>query len=86
VHTVQKEELASKRPLVPADVALPEKELEVLDTFRVAAQLGHQALGAYVISMASSPSDILAVVLLQKEAALQATAASGCASQPTRQS
>jgi Phosphoenolpyruvate carboxylase len=50
---VQKEELASKRPLVPVDVELPENEQEVLATFRVAAALGRQALGAYVISMAS---------------------------------
>lgn len=47
-----------------------------MDTFRTAMHLGPRALGAYVISMASSPSDILAVVLLQKTAA---TAISRCA-------
>lgn len=31
----------------------------------MAAKLGQEALGAYVISMASSPSDVLAVKLLQ---------------------
>ena len=76
---MQKEELASKRPLVPVDVELPENEQEVLATFRVAAALGRQALGAYVISMASQPSDMLAVVLLQKEARLQAASSGGCA-------
>jgi phosphoenolpyruvate carboxylase len=40
-----------------------------MDTFRTAMMLGPKVLGAYVISMASSPSDILTVVLLQKTAA-----------------
>ncbi|CAA2989817.1 phosphoenolpyruvate carboxylase 4, partial [Olea europaea subsp. europaea] len=43
---------------------------EVLDTFRVAATLGSDSLGAYVISMASNASDVLAVELLQKDARL----------------
>ncbi|KAG6712659.1 hypothetical protein I3842_05G113200 [Carya illinoinensis] len=43
---------------------------EVLDTFRVAAELGSDSLGAYVISMASNASDVLAVELLQKDARL----------------
>jgi len=47
---------------------------EVLDTFRMTAELGPRALGAYIISMASSPSDVLAVVLLQKEARVQIAA------------
>ena len=41
---------------------------EVLDTFRVIAELGPDALGAYVISMAKAPSDILAVEFLQHQA------------------
>lgn len=76
---VQKAELASKRPLVPIGCKFPDAEQECLETFRVAAELGRRNLGAYVISMASQPSDILAVVLLQKEAALQAGPRSGCA-------
>jgi phosphoenolpyruvate carboxylase len=75
---VQTKELASKRPLVPNDIKLPPMELEVLETFRVASGLGRNALGAYVISMASQPSDVLAVVLLQKEALLQAATGSKC--------
>ncbi|CAA6673107.1 unnamed protein product [Spirodela intermedia] len=43
---------------------------EVLDTFRIAAELGSDSLGAYVISMASNASDVLAVELLQKDARL----------------
>ncbi|KAA8531705.1 hypothetical protein F0562_006578 [Nyssa sinensis] len=50
------------------EVALDVKE--VLDTFRIAAQLGSDSLGAFVISMASNASDVLAVELLQKDACL----------------
>lgn len=38
---------------------------DTLGTFEVAATLGKEALGAQVISMASSPSDVLAVKLMQ---------------------
>ena len=41
---------------------------EVLDTFDAIADLGPGALGAYVISMAQAPSDILAVEFLQHQA------------------
>ena len=41
---------------------------EVLETFSVIAYLGPGALGAYVISMAQMPSDILAVEFLQHQA------------------
>jgi phosphoenolpyruvate carboxylase len=47
------------------------KVREVMDTFRVAARLGSDSLGAYVISMAQKASDVLAVELLQKEARAQ---------------
>lgn len=63
-------ELASKRPLLPphwqpsADVA------EVLATCRVVAAQPRELLGSYVISMAGSASDVLAVKLLLKEAGL----------------
>jgi Phosphoenolpyruvate carboxylase len=39
----------------------------VLSTFRMLAELPPDSLGAYVISMARSASDVLAVVLLQRE-------------------
>ena len=38
---------------------------DVLETFRVAARIHHESLGAYVITMASAPSDVLAVEFLQ---------------------
>jgi len=61
-------ELESKRPLTPRDFEPDDEVREVLDTFDVIAEQGPESLDAYVISMASKPSDILAVELLQKEA------------------
>jgi len=43
---------------------------DVLDTVRTAATLPRDALGAYVISMAARPSDVLAVRALQEGAGL----------------
>ncbi|KAI4387567.1 hypothetical protein MLD38_005388 [Melastoma candidum] len=63
-------ELKGKRPLVPPSIEVPPDVREVLDTFHVAAELGSDSLGAYVISMASNASDVLAVELLQKDARL----------------
>uniref|UniRef100_A0A0D9UVX5 phosphoenolpyruvate carboxylase n=1 Tax=Leersia perrieri TaxID=77586 RepID=A0A0D9UVX5_9ORYZ len=63
-------ELKGKRPLVPPYIEVTPDVQEVLDTFRVAAELGSDSLGAYVISMASNASDVLAVELLQKDARL----------------
>uniref|UniRef100_A0A0D3CQF2 phosphoenolpyruvate carboxylase n=1 Tax=Brassica oleracea var. oleracea TaxID=109376 RepID=A0A0D3CQF2_BRAOL len=40
---------------------------DVLDTFHVIAELPSDSFGAYIISMATSPSDVLAVELLQRE-------------------
>jgi len=64
------QELNSRRPLVPRDWAPSPDVQEVLDTCKVAAEQQPQALGAYVISMARQPSDILAVHLLLKEAGI----------------
>ncbi|XP_027365929.1 phosphoenolpyruvate carboxylase 4-like isoform X3 [Abrus precatorius] len=66
-------ELKGKRPLVPVSIEVPSDVKEVLDTFEIAAELGSDSLGAYVISMASNASDVLAVELLQKDARLAAT-------------
>jgi phosphoenolpyruvate carboxylase len=41
---------------------------DVLDTFRVAARIHPESLGAYVITMASAASDVLAVEFLQMAA------------------
>lgn len=61
-------ELQNRRPLIPADFPASEEVAEVLATFRVLAKQPASALGAYIISMATHPSDVLAVRLLQKEA------------------
>ncbi|XP_057447942.1 phosphoenolpyruvate carboxylase 4-like [Lotus japonicus] len=63
-------ELKGKRPLVPYGIEVSPDVKEVLDTFQIAAELGSDSLGAYVISMASDASDVLAVELLQKDARL----------------
>ena len=64
-------ELASHRPLMPADITLDDDAREDLETFRAIAAIPRDSLGAYVITMAGAPSDILAVALLQKEAGVR---------------
>lgn len=60
--------LTTRRPVVPrSNFPLSERSKEVLDTFKLCAELGTDALGAYVVSMASEPSDVLLVELLQRE-------------------
>ncbi len=60
-------ELENRRPLVPADLPANENVVEVLDTIRLLREIPADAFGAYVISLASRPSDVLAVALLQKD-------------------
>ena len=60
-------ELEGRRPLIPADLAASDEMQEVLNTFKVIRNIPADCLGAYVISMASQPSDVLAVELLQRE-------------------
>jgi phosphoenolpyruvate carboxylase len=62
------QELAGRRPLVPPGWQPSPEVREVLDTCAVVAAQPASALGAYVISMARQPSDVLAVHLLLKEA------------------
>lgn len=61
------EQLKSRRPLIPRVFPCTPRVQEVLDTFSAAAELGPESLGAYVISMCATPSDILLVDLLQRE-------------------
>lgn len=60
-------ELHNRRPLLPPGWQPGAEAAEVLDTCRVVASQPRELLGSYVISMASSPSDVLAVKLLLKE-------------------
>ena len=62
------QELESSTPLLPDDFHPADEVREVLETFSAAARLPAESLGAYVISMAMRPSDVLAVELLQKHA------------------
>ncbi len=73
-------ELAGRRPLLPrawlegapGGGELPEPEVrEVLASCRALAGLPQESLGAYVISMAGAPSDVLAVCLLQRECGVE---------------
>ncbi len=64
------EELQSKRPLIPADLDCSTDVHDVLETFRTLARIHPASLGAYVITMTTRTSDVLAVELLQKEAGI----------------
>jgi len=50
---------------------LDKEDNEVWSTFKMLAKLPRECLGSYIISMASNASDILSVVLLQKEAGMK---------------
>jgi phosphoenolpyruvate carboxylase len=72
------QELQSKRPLLPKYLHEPAGSLiehpdvqEVFTTMRTLAEQPGESLGAYIISMAEYPSDVLAVLLLQKEAGIR---------------
>ncbi|KAL8151101.1 hypothetical protein V2J09_020909 [Rumex salicifolius] len=60
-------ELRGKRPLFGVDLPKTEEIADVLDTFHVISELPSDSFGAYIISMATAPSDVLAVELLQRE-------------------
>ncbi|PVZ69793.1 phosphoenolpyruvate carboxylase [Pelagibaculum spongiae] len=59
-------ELQFNRPLIDRNFPASPLTQEVLDTLALIADQPANALGAYVISMATSASDVLAVRLLQK--------------------
>ncbi|WP_411704556.1 phosphoenolpyruvate carboxylase [Edaphovirga cremea] len=61
-------ELNSARPLVPRRWEPSAETQEVLETCQVIAEAPEGSIAAYVISMARTPSDVLAVHLLLKEA------------------
>ena len=61
----------SKRSLIPKNIVLDIEDKEVWSTFQMITKLPQECLGAYIISMASNVSDILAVMFLQKEAGIK---------------
>ncbi|GKZ00528.1 hypothetical protein MPSEU_001005200 [Mayamaea pseudoterrestris] len=70
-------QIASKRPLLRPGIWREHPELfsetvvDVLETFGIIAEMYEDSLGAYVISQATSASDVLAVLLLQLDAGVK---------------
>jgi phosphoenolpyruvate carboxylase len=65
-------ELSERRPLIPNGFTSTPDVQDVLDTFHLIARTPSTSLGAYVVTMTRSVSDVLAVELLQKEAGVSA--------------
>ncbi len=65
------QELHNRRPLLSDEFQPSDDTREVLDTCAVVARAPEDSLGTYVISMASAPSDVLAVQLLLKESGVR---------------
>jgi phosphoenolpyruvate carboxylase len=63
--------LGQDQRLVLDGLQAPPKVLEVLETVRMLATIPRDSLGAYVITQAGRPSDVLAVELLQREGGLR---------------
>ncbi|TCP95369.1 phosphoenolpyruvate carboxylase type 1 [Cricetibacter osteomyelitidis] len=63
-------ELSSRRPLIPRDWHPSAETKEILDTCKVIAEQPEGVISCYIISMAQTASDVLAVHLLLKEAGL----------------
>lgn len=61
-------ELNSRRPLIPTHWEPSAETQEILETCKVIAQQKQGVIACYIISMARSASDVLAVHLLLKEA------------------
>jgi phosphoenolpyruvate carboxylase len=65
------DELSSRRPLLPRNWTPPPDVAEVLATCAVVGARDGAGIAQYVISMATAPSDVLAVILLLKEQGLE---------------
>jgi phosphoenolpyruvate carboxylase len=63
-------DLQKERITLPEDLSLNDEDLDTLGTFQAVSELPADSMGAYVISMARQPSDILAVEWLQKACAV----------------
>lgn len=67
-------ELVGRRPLVGAHVPLAEGTRRALDTLRamrtIQDEMGEAAASTYIVSMTSTPDDLLRVLLLAREAGL----------------
>jgi len=67
-------EIANPRPLIPAELDYEEDTNRVLSLFRLVRDgrrtVGPEAFGSFIMSMAATVSDVLALLLLAKEARL----------------
>ena len=66
-------ELDNRRPLFPVNWPASAESREVLDTCAVIASALGDGVAQYVISMATAPSDVLAVILLLRSAGVERT-------------
>ena len=64
-------EFKSKRSLISKNISFDKEDKETWSTFKMISKLPRECLGAYIISMSSKASDILTVVVLQKEAGMK---------------
>ena len=64
-------EFKSKKPLISKNISFDKEDKETWSTFKMISKLPRECLGAYIISMSSKASDILTVVVLQKEAGMK---------------
>jgi len=57
--------------LISKNISFDKEDKETWSTFKMISKLPRECLGAYIISMSSKASDILAVMVLQKEAGIK---------------
>ena len=64
-------EFKSSKPLISKDISFDKEDKETWSTFKMISKLPRECLGAYIISMSSKASDILTVMVLQKESGMK---------------
>jgi phosphoenolpyruvate carboxylase len=64
-------EFKSKRPLISKNISFDKEDSETWSTFEMISKLPRECMGAYIISMSSRVSDILTVMVLQKESGMK---------------
>ena len=63
--------IKSKKSLFRKKIFLTKEDKEVWNTFKLLSETPRECLGAYIISMASTASDVLTVMFLQKESGIK---------------